>query len=137
SREFGIEFSPPEYRHQRIAYPALAWLLAGGGREGLTPWSLVVVNLVAGAAMAGLAARLALDAGRTAWLGLVPAAWAGYLIGLSLDLAEVVAGAFLLAALLALRRRRWAYAAVALTGGALTRETGLVLVAAVLATAVV
>ena len=131
--EFGIGFARPEYRHQRIAYPAAAWLLAAGGREPLVPTALVVVNLLAGAAIAALAARIALDAGRSPWLGLIPAGWAGYLIALSLDLSEVLAGALLLAALLALRRERWGWAAASLVALGFTRETGLLLVAALLA----
>lgn len=55
------------------------------------------------------------------------------MIGVGQDLTEPLAGAFLLAALLALQRRRPAAAALALTAAALTRETALVLAVAIVA----
>ena len=67
----------------------------------------------------------------------MPAGWAGYLIGLSLDLSEVLAGFLLLAAVLALRRSRWGWAAAALTIGGLTRETSLLFAGALLLTTLV
>jgi len=49
---------------------------------------------------AALAARLARMHDRSPWLGLVPAAWGGYVVAISQNLTEAVVGAFLVAALL-------------------------------------
>ncbi|MCU1353972.1 MAG: hypothetical protein JWM05_3181 [Acidimicrobiales bacterium] len=129
--EFGTTFDRPAYRQQRIAYPALVWLVSGGGQPGAVPWALIGVNLAAIGLLAALAADLARDAGRSPWLALVVLAWPGLMVGLARDLSEVVAGALLMAAVLALRRERWAVAAAALVAAALTRETTLVLAAGI------
>jgi hypothetical protein len=131
----GISLLRPAYRHQRIGYPLLAWAASGGGREAAVPTALVAVNVLAGAALAAVAAALARDAGRSPWWGLVPAGWAGFLVALALDLSEVLAAALLLGALLALRRERWAPATALLVAAALTRETTLLVALAVLAAA--
>ena len=131
----GIPLLRPAYRHQRIGYPLLAWAASGGGRESAVPTALVAVNVLAGAALAAVAAALARDAGRSPWWGLVPAGWAGFLVALSLDLSEVLAAALLLGALLALRRSRWAPATALLVAAALTRETTLLVPLALLAAA--
>lgn len=131
----GISLLRPAYRHQRIGYPLLAWAASGGGREAAVPTALVAVNVLAGAALAAVAAALARDAGRSPWWGLVPAGWAGFLVALSLDLSEVLAAALLLGALLALRRARWAPATALLVAAALTRETTLLVALAILGAA--
>ncbi len=136
AREFGTRLDRPAYRHQRIAYPAAVWALTGG-RADLVPWALIGVNLAAVAALGYLAARLAQDAGRPAWWGLVAAGWPGLLVALAYDLSEVLAAALLAATLLALRRERWRSATLLLVAAGLTRETTLVLALAIVAAAVV
>jgi hypothetical protein len=59
----------PVYRHARILYPALAWLLSGGGNPVRLLWALPLINILAAAGLAWLGARLALHYGRTAWWG--------------------------------------------------------------------
>jgi len=134
-REHGIAFTRPAYWQTRIGYPATVWVVALGGREALVPGAMVAVNLAAVLALAAGAALLARDLGRSPWLGLVPALWAGYLVGLGQDLTEPLAGALLVAALLSLQRGRPVPAALALTAAALTRETVLVLAVAIVALA--
>ena len=129
--DHGITWTRPAYWQTRIGYPLASWLLSLGGREALVPTAMVVVNLLALVAVAGLAARLAREVCGSPWPALVVVLWAGWVIGLAEDLTEPLAGAFLVAALLALRRRRWGWAALALTAAALTRETSLVLAVAV------
>ncbi|MEQ6901140.1 hypothetical protein [Nocardioides sp. YIM 152588] len=131
--DLGITFRRPAYWQARIGYPATAWVLSGGGRGGAVPVALLAVNLAAVAVIALLAAALARDAGRSPWWGAVPALWPGYLVGVGQDLSEPLAGALLLAALLALRRDRPLPATVLLLLAALTRETTLVVALAVLA----
>lgn len=129
--EFGVEFVRPEYRHQRIGYPLAAWVVSFGGRPALVPWSLILVNLAAGVAISALGSLLARDCGRSRWWGLVVGGWSGFLVAMARDLSEVLAGALLLASILALRRGRSWPAALALTAAALTRETTLVFAAAI------
>jgi hypothetical protein len=131
AREFGTRLDRPAYRQQRIGYPLVTWALTGG-RAPLVPWALIGVNLASLGVLALLAARLSLDAERPAWWGLVAAAWPGLLVALAYDLSEVLAGTLLLAVLLALRRRSWIWATLALTAAGLTRETTLVLAAGLL-----
>ncbi|WP_141013859.1 hypothetical protein [Nocardioides sambongensis] len=130
--EHGIAFTRPAYWQSRIGYPAVVWVLSAGGRAALVPTVMLAVNLVAVAAIAALAAVLARDLGRSPWWGGVPALWAGFLVGVGQDLTEPLAGALLLAALLALRRGRPAPATLALVAAGLTRETTLVVAVAVL-----
>ena len=58
----------PGYRHQRILYPALGWLLSGGDGKKLL-WALPAVNLMAFGALAGLGAVFATRFGRNPWWG--------------------------------------------------------------------
>lgn len=121
----GTTFTRPAYWQARIGYPAAARALSLG-RDDLVPAVLVLVNLLAVAGIALLAARLARGVGRNPWWGAVPAAWAGFLVGLGQDLVEPLSGLLLLVALALLRSRRNVPAALALTAAALTRETTLV-----------
>lgn len=133
--EHGTTFTRPAYWQARIGYPAAAWALSLG-RDDLVPAALVLVNLLAVAGIALLAARLARGLGRSPWWGAVPAAWAGFLVGLGQDLVEPLAGLLLLAALALVRSGRRVPAALTLTAAALTRETTLVVAVAVLAAGV-
>jgi hypothetical protein len=58
----------PAYRHVRILYPALAWLLSAGQPVALF-WLLPLVNLAAIAGMTWYGARLAVHYGRGPWWG--------------------------------------------------------------------
>ena len=122
----GADLDKP-YRTQRIGYPALAWLFAGG-RRSLVPWSLVLVNVLAVAALAVAAGALARDAGRHALWGLFAAGFWAFPFSVGRDLTEPVAAALTVAALLALRRDRLLLAGLALSGAVLTRETALIVV---------
>ncbi|HXH77520.1 hypothetical protein [Nocardioides sp.] len=128
----GITFTRPAYWQSRIGYPLAAWVVSAGGHGPWVPGAMVAVNLLAVVALVLLAARWALSRGRSAWWGAVPAAWAGYVVGVGQDLTEPLAGALMLASLYAMRVGSFVPAAVALTAAALTRETTLVLAVAVL-----
>jgi hypothetical protein len=132
---FGITLDLP-YRISRIGYPALAWLTAGG-RSFLVPVTLVAVNVVAFAVLVASAATLAREAGRAAAWGLVVAGFWGFLWTLGRDLTELVAAAAVVAGLLAIRRRRFIVAGLVLGVGVLSRETVLVLIAAIVLARVV
>lgn len=129
TRAFGITFDYA-YRAQRIGYPVLAWLLVAG-RGSLVPWSLIAVNVLCLGALGWVSGAIAKDSGRHAAYGLLLVGFWGYMFSLSRDTAEIPAAAFMLAGLLALRRRRPWLAALAFGASVLTRETVLVVVAAV------
>ena len=117
-------------RFERIAYPALAWAGAGG-HLGLVPWSLIAVNVLCLGVVGWLGALLARDGGKAPVWGLLLPAYFGFVWSLSRDLTEIVETTFLIAALVALRRRRPAAAGVLLGAAVLSRETSLVAVGAV------
>lgn len=119
-------------RLERIAYPAFAWLVAGGQDEAV-PTSLVVVNLLALAGLGYLGGLLARRAGRHALWGLLLAGYWGYLFSLGRDLHEIVTGLFVLAGLLAYRDRRGLLAGGLFGVAVLARETALLVVVAIAA----
>ena len=116
-------------RAQRIGYPALAWILSGGGRIQLLPFVLVAINVLAYGALALLGAHLAQRVGAAPAFGWAVVAFPGFVVSLSRDTTELMSSALLLAAVLALSARRWIWCTGALTAAVLTRETALVLVA--------
>jgi hypothetical protein len=118
-------------RQQRVGYPLAAWAVSLG-RPRLVPYALVAVNIASLTLVAWLGGLLARSYRRTAAWGLLVAGFGGFITSLGRDLSEPLTAALLLAALLALRRERPLAAAVALTGAALTRETALLLPAAML-----
>lgn len=117
------------YRAPRIGYPLAAFVLAGG-QAGLAPWALVAVNVLAVAAVAGLAGRLAAIAGRAPAYGLLVAAAPGLVMPLGRDLAECLTVACLLGGVVALCGRRPLVATCLWSYAVLTREQALVTIAA-------
>jgi hypothetical protein len=118
-------------RRARIGYPALTHL-AALGRARAVPSALIAVNVVAVAVIAWLGALLAVSLGLDALWGLLLAGYGGLVTSVGRDLTEPVELALLTAALLLLVRRRPVAAAAAMTGAVLTRETALLLPAALL-----
>ena len=114
-------------RFERIAYPAFAWLVAGG-RSALVPWSLVIVNVLGLGCLGALGAVIARDAGRHSCWGLLLPGYFGFVWVLSRDLAEIVTATFVVAGVVALRRNRPVVAGVAFSVGVLTRETALLVI---------
>jgi hypothetical protein len=133
--DHGIGFDMPAHRQQRIVYPLLAWSLTRGHVERL-PWVLLAINFAGMMALGALAGHAARALGRHALLGLVVPLYPGYVFTLARDLSEILAGCFMIGALLAARRgARWAVALLA-TLAMLSRETTLVVPAAMLVCAV-
>jgi hypothetical protein len=127
--EFGISLDTPPYRHQRIGYPLLVWLLSGG-KPLLVPWTLVLVNYAALLVLAYVGALLSRHFGRHAlWAVLIPL-YPGFVHSISRDLSEPVACAFGLLAILMAVRGRYALCATILTCAILTREPFLLLAVA-------
>lgn len=132
---FGITLDSPD-RLVRIGYPAVAWLVSFG-QLALVPVALVVVNVAALVAIGFLGGVFARDAGRHALWGLLLAGYFGFVLSLSRDTAEPLAAAFMLAGVLAYRRRWPVLAGVLLACGCLTRETVMVAAGAIAVTRLV
>ena len=118
------------YRFMRIGYPVITWLVSFG-QHALVPFMLVAVNVAALGALGYLGALIARQGGRHAAWGLLLPGYFGLVTSLSRDTAEPVAAAFMVAGLLAVRARRPVLAASLLAFAALTRETAMVVVAAI------
>jgi hypothetical protein len=128
TRAFGITMDAP-YRFMRIGYSALAWLVSGGQHVAV-PYALVAINVAALTALAYLGGLLAQEAGRHALWGLLLAGYFGLMDSLSRDLTEPLGAVCLIAGILAYRKRHPLLAAAAFSYGVLTRETVLVVPAA-------
>ena len=133
ARVAGVQYDLPALRNARWGYGALAWV-ASAGDPDLVPWALIGLNVIAATAVGAIGGGLARSADRHAAWGLLLFLWPGFAYSLSLDTSELVAGAFLLGALLAIRQRRWVGAGILLAAAVLTRDTTAVVpFAAVLA----
>ena len=124
-----IPLDNPAYRQQRIGYPALAYLLAFGSRAA-TPWTLLLANLAAIAAVTTLLARRAVEFGRSPLAGAGVALAPALTFALARDLSEPLALALVLAAFATARARRWIATTLLLSLAILTRETVLLAVGA-------
>lgn len=127
---FGITLDVP-YRIARIGYPLVAWLLSLGGTPALVPWALVGVNVAALGALGWGGALIAVQGGRTRWLGLLVPGYFGLLMSLARDTTEPLELALVVSALLAVSRSRNGLAAALLSLAVLTRETATIAVAAI------
>lgn len=123
--DFGIRFDYPAYRQARILYPLLARLFALG-QTAYMPVALILVNYLALCMIAWLGARFAQRVHHNALWGLAFALYPGFLFTLSRDTTEIVAMAFLLAAILFLHQQSQYLAGLFLVLAFLTRETILV-----------
>jgi hypothetical protein len=112
-----------QYRAQRMMYPTLAWLLAGGQRA-LVPYTLQLVGFASVIALVALLASTARRRALSAWwgfAGLMP----GMYLGMARDLADPLSVTLAVATFVALDRRRLSLAAVAAAAAVLSRETML------------
>lgn len=111
-------------RLQRVLFPALAWLSAGG-REARIPAAMLAVNLAAVAA-AGFALFRMGGVPAGAWMVGAP----GLAIGLFYGLTEPVSIALAAGGLLAFRRARWTACTLLLACSCLARESSVLFIAA-------
>jgi len=129
-RAFGIRFDTFG-RLDRVAYPAIVWLVSAG-QYSAAHIMMPLVNIAALAFLAGSAAALAREAGRHAMWGLLLAGFWGFLWVLSRDLTELTEATSLVAALLAIRKARPIVAGILLAVAVLAREPALLVVGTVL-----
>ena len=132
---FGIRFDTFS-RLERIGYPAIAWLLAGGQRS-LIPATLIITNVLALGALGFGGGLIARDSARHAMWGLVLAGYWGYLWSAGRDLTEITAAAFLVLGLYCYRRDRSWLAGLLLLGAVLSKETAVYVVLVIAATRVI
>lgn len=118
------------YNLQRVAYPALAALLAVG-QVGALPWTLLAVNVIAVLALTAMLAAYARHRGRSVWWALAIALTPGIVMGTLRDLSDPLATAAMLGGLICYERGRREWAAALLTLGVLAREPMIVAVVAV------
>lgn len=121
----------PSYRAQRLFLPALAWLLALGNAHAALWWYLALVWLLGLGAVLLLAWWLVKDGAPVVWAGLLVTT-GGLVVSLTRGTPDAAAVTWVLAALLALERRRWGWGAAFLAAAVLTRETSVLLVLPVL-----
>lgn len=113
------------YRHQRIFYPFVVWVLSFGKRE-YVPQLLIAVNLAGLCLISWLSATFLKLINRSSLWGILVSLYPGYLFTLSRDLGEIVAASLILIALLCFVKARFAIASLALSLGVMTRETALI-----------
>ena len=123
-RADGIAFDHPAKRFARIVYPLLVWGLTLG-RAGLAAWGMLAVNILGLGAVAWLAADLARRLGLARGVPVAVMLWPGFIVSLLHDTTEIVAAAFLLAAVWAWVGRRIGVFAAMACCAVLTRETTL------------
>jgi hypothetical protein len=127
---FGVHLDSAPWRVQRILYPVLSWGVALG-RPEFVPASLFLVNL-AGIAMIGFAAvRLTSRLSLPAYTSLAVTLWPGLIFSLTHDTTEIVAAAFLLAAVEAYFAQKLVLFAALVGLAALARETSVLFIAGV------
>lgn len=122
---YGIVLDVPAFRHQRILYPLIVWAVSAFGRASAVGWGLIAVNLAAFGAVGWLGGAIAAQLGRAPPWGLLFPLYPGFAISLGLDTAEIVTAAFALAGILALLRRRFAWASLLFVAAMFSRETSL------------
>ncbi len=127
---WGITLDHPPYRQQRIIYPTLAWAFAAGKPE-LIPWTLVLVNFLALVGIAVIAATIARRFQLYPGYGLLLMLSSGFLLSFGRNLAEPLAGFFVLLALYFLLDRRLIGCAIIASFGVLTREPAIITFGAV------
>ena len=125
---FGVSFDSFS-RVERMGYPLLAWIVAGGQHEWV-PLALVIVNVVACGVVGLAGGLLAQSAGRHAIWGLVFSGYWGYLWTLGRDLTELTAAAFVLLGLAALERDAPIWSGLAFLCAVVSKETSVLLVGA-------
>lgn len=129
-RRYDTFIDAPRLRYRRILMPGLANILAVGQPERVDPAYIVVCWLFVALGTFCLA-QLAVDAARSAWWGLLFFITPATLLGIDRMTVDISLAALAAAALLAARRQRWLLLWCTLAGAVLSKETGVLMTAAV------
>jgi hypothetical protein len=122
-------------RRQRIVYSWLTWIFSGGQATAV-PYVLVCVNVAMLSLMGFFSGKWAQSLGRHALWGLLPAGYFGIVWSLDRDLTEITTITLVVAGIVAWRADRFVLAGVAFAGAVLSRETAMLVVAALVVTRV-
>src|SRR5215813_2420377 len=87
--DFGITLDNPSYRHQRILYPFLAWVMSAG-RADLAPWAMLFINCAGLCLIGWLGGSYAQTFKQHALWGLFLPLYPGSLFSLTRDLVELL-----------------------------------------------
>jgi hypothetical protein len=117
----------PVYRAQRMLYPTLAGGL-GLFSPRLVVWTMVLVNVVGVGVGSAITSALAMNLGRSRWVGLAFALNPGVIADLDINGSGVLALALAIGGALLMLRRHVAWASVAFTCAVLARETMILFV---------
>jgi hypothetical protein len=128
---YGVRFDSAAWRVQRILYPVLGWA-AALGRPEFVPASLFLINLAGIGVIAFTAVRLTERLSLPAHVSLAVVLWPGLITSLTHDTTEIVAAAFLFAAVEAYVAQRLILFTVLIALATLARETSILFVAGVL-----
>jgi hypothetical protein len=123
----GVRFDAG-FRANRIFYPALSWLFAGGSTNNVS-WSLILVNGLAIVGLVVFALWILRTTSLTPIYALTVILVPGLVGAISRDLTEAVSALSVVAGVLLMRRGRWVWAALAWSGALLTRENLALLLA--------
>lgn len=126
---YGITIDSPAYRQQRILYPLLSWLLALGKATNV-PWALVSINFLALLGITLVAGKISQDHGLSPFFGLLVMLSSGFILSFGRNLAEPLAGFFVITCLYELSRQHFLRASLLATAAVLTREPALITFAA-------
>lgn len=125
-QEFGITLDIPSYRHQRIIYPLISWIISLGQKD-FVPAILLIVNFIALLLIGLLGGYYAKSLRLHSFWGLVFVIHPGFPYTLIRDLTEILQACFILAALLLINTKRYLFASMVLTLAILTKETALII----------
>jgi len=127
--DFGITLDNPSYRHQRILYPFLAWVMSAG-RADLAPWAMLFINWAALCLLGWLGGSYAQTFKQHALWGLFLPLYPGSLLSLTRDLVELLEVSLLFSSLFLLHRSKPFWGAILLTLAVLAKETALLVAGA-------
>lgn len=130
--EFGIRYDRPAYRHQRILYPAIAWL-AAFGQPRTVPFAMVAINLLSLIGLAAIVARFAATRDMSPSVSWLVVFSGGMVLSFGRDLAEPLAAFLVAGAIIFLVRGSLGLYAVCMAAAILTREPALITAIVVLA----
>jgi len=131
-KDFGITIDTPSYRHQRVLYPLLSWLLSFGNAHAV-PAAMIAVNFIGLCLIGYLGGQYARKLDQHAMWGLQIALYPGFLLSLSRNLTEIVAISLVLLGLFFLHKEKGTAAAISLCLAILARETSLLIAAGAMA----
>lgn len=123
----GFRLDNQSLRQQRILYPLIINVLAGGD-SSRTAWFMIIVNIMAVGGLVALAALFFFRIGQPSWLAVLVGLYPGFAISVSRCLTEPLALVWIVWALLVWKRRP-SMAGVFLSLGVLSRETSLLVAA--------